>query len=179
MGLDMYLEKRTYVKNWDHMKPAEKHIVTVTGPAEKNIKCERISEIVEEAMYWRKANAVHQWFVTNVQNGQDNCGHYYVSTEKLEELASLCERIVKATTLIEGKVKNGSNQDGPIIEDGKIMDYESAKLASELLPTTSGFFFGSTDYNEWYFDDVKETAEKLRALLNEGDGGSYYYHSSW
>ena len=34
MGLDMYLEKRTYVKNWDHQTPEERHTVTVTGPSE-------------------------------------------------------------------------------------------------------------------------------------------------
>ena len=31
--------------------------------------------------------------------------------------------------------------------------------AEELLPTCDGFFFGSTDYDEWYFDDVKEVKE--------------------
>ena len=33
MGLDMYLHKRTYVKNWDHMGPEDRHTITVAGPS--------------------------------------------------------------------------------------------------------------------------------------------------
>ena len=40
--------------------------------------------------YWRKVNSVHAWFVKNVQQGEDNCGEYYVSHEKLRELARTC-----------------------------------------------------------------------------------------
>ena len=43
-------------------------------------------------------------------------------------------------------------------------------LANELLPTQSGFFFGGTDYDEMYFDDVKDCLKqmkKYRKLLNE------------
>lgn len=43
-------------------------------------------------------------------------------------------------------------------------------LANELLPTQSGFFFGGTDYNDWYFDDVKDCLKqmkKYRKLLND------------
>ncbi len=183
MGLDMSLEKKTYVKNWDHHTPEQRHTVTVTGPCAASIKSERISYITEEVIVWRKANAVHQWFVTNVQKGVDNCGTYYVSTKKLKELAEICEQIIAATVLVSGKIKNGytyaNGKESPVMENGKYMDYEGAKLASELLPTTSGFFFGSTDYDEFYFDDIKGTAEKLRALLKEDGEGSYYYSSSW
>ena len=31
-------------------------------------------ETHEEVGYWRKANAIHGWFVRNVQNGKDDCG---------------------------------------------------------------------------------------------------------
>ena len=34
-----------------------------------------------------------------------------------------------------------------------------------LLPTQSGFFFGNTDYDEWYFYDVKDTKKKLKKVL--------------
>ena len=36
--------------------------------------------------------------------------------------------------------------------------------ASENLPTTSGFFFGSTDYNDWYWNDVKDCIKQMRKL---------------
>ena len=69
MGLDMYLHKKTYVKNWEYMSPEELHEVTVkkNGQELPNIKKERISSIEESVAYWRKANHIHQWFVDNVQ----------------------------------------------------------------------------------------------------------------
>lgn len=53
-------------------------------------------------------------------------------------------------------------------------------LANELLPTQSGFFFGSTDYDEWYFSDVKDCLKqmkKYRKLLKDGITG--YVIFSW
>ena len=40
-------------------------------------------------------------------------------------------------------------------------------LAEELLPTTSGFFFGSTDYDEWYFKDVENCKKQMEDLLSK------------
>ena len=34
-------------------------------------------------------------------------------------------------------------------------------LADELLPTQAGFFFGSTDYDEWYYHDVEDVLKQL------------------
>ena len=42
-------------------------------------------------------------------------------------------------------------------------------LAEELLPTTDGFFFGSTDYNDWYFHDVEDCQEQMQKLLEDYD----------
>ena len=67
MGLDMTLSKKTYVQNWDFHKEKEKHTISIKkgGKVRKDIKSKRISYIVEEVMYWRKANAIHSWFVEN------------------------------------------------------------------------------------------------------------------
>src|SRR6187549_2040929 len=80
MGLDMYLNKKTYVKNWSHMAEKERHKITVRkgGRIRKDIKPERISEITEQVAYWRKANAIHRWFVEKVQGGKDDCENYEV-----------------------------------------------------------------------------------------------------
>ena len=53
-------------------------------------------------------------------------------------------------------------------------------LVNELLPTQSGFFFGGTDYNDWYFDDVKDCLQqmkKYRKLLTDGVTGFVIF--SW
>lgn len=39
----------------------------------------------------------------------------------------------------------------------KVLDNHS--LAPTLLPCTEGFFFGNTDYNEYYFEDVKDVRD--------------------
>ena len=53
-------------------------------------------------------------------------------------------------------------------------------LAAYLLPTQDGFFFGSTDYDDWYFSDVKDCLKqmkKYRKLLKDGVTG--YVIFSW
>lgn len=109
-------------------------------------------QIEEEVAYWRKANAIHKWFVENVQAGVDDCGCYEVSQDQLEELLDVCRHV-----------------------------YENPKSAPEYLPTTSGFFFGSTDYGEWYMEDIRHTGEALTKILQETDFNKQMivYTSSW
>ena len=146
----MYLNKRTYVQQWEHQKPEHKYEVVVTkGGEPTNIKPNKVKYIIEEAGYWRKQNQIHRWFVENIQNGTDDCGEYYVSKTDLETLLELCEKV---------KADNS--------------------LADELLPGASGFFFGGTDYDEWYFNGIDNTIEILKEAL-EDENGEYLYSSSW
>ena len=132
MGLDMYLNRR------------------------------REGNTAREVMYWRKANAIHKWFVDRVQGGEDDCKEYPVSSTQLIELRDTCKRVLDESKLVTGQV------------------VEDVSVAKELLPTQDGFFFGCTDYNEWYLDDVKKTYEGLAALnLEEPYEGEYTYQSSW
>lgn len=150
MGLDMYLSKRTYVRNWEHQKPEERHEVVVTkGGQPTKINPNKVTYIIEEAGYWRKANQIHRWFVENVQNGVDNCGEYYVSGSDLRKLLELCKQVEADNS-----------------------------LAESLLPSASGFFFGGTEYDEWYFNDISNTIQILEEAL-EDENGDYYYSSSW
>jgi len=60
------------------------------------------------------------------------------------------------------------------------MVLDNHALASEHLPTTSGFFFGSTEYDEWYFQDLQSTVEIIdNALSKIGDEWTFSYQSSW
>ena len=182
MGLDMYLSKKTYVENWNHMDKSELHdiIVKKGGKIRKDIKPDRISEITESVAYWRKANQIHNWFVDNVQGGEDDCREYYVDREQLQELLNICTEVRLSTTMEEGVVVNGKRLvDGvwmPIFEEGKTL--KDSSIAEELLPTTSGFFFGGTDYDEWYMQQIEYTINTLTELLKEDDG-DFYYRASW
>lgn len=154
MGLDMYLSRRTYVKNWDFMKPEERHEVSVklNNIPVSNIDVNKISYVIEEVGYWRKANAIHNWFVENVQEGDDDCKEYWVSRENLETLLSECKEVIKNPTVSE-----------------------------EKLPTKSGFFFGSYEYDEYYIQDIKRTINIIEDVLKTTDFSyqDIYYTSSW
>ena len=51
-------------------------------------------------------------------------------------------------------------------------------LAESLLPSTSGFFFGNTEYDEWYYTDIDNTIAILEEAIME-NGVEFYYSSSW
>jgi len=73
MGLDMYLSKKTYVKYWEHNGDNNYEVTVTKAGKPTNIDPKKVSYIVEEVGYWRKANQIHNWFVENVQNGIDEC----------------------------------------------------------------------------------------------------------
>lgn len=108
----------------------------------------------DEITSWRKANAIHKWFVDNVQDGVDDCGQYKVTKEHLIQLHNACNDVL-----------NDNN------------------LAEQLLPTQSGFFFGGTEYGDGYYYDLRETKNTIDYILEyksyvfEDDG--LYYYSSW
>jgi len=156
MGLDMYLEKRNYVKHWDHNGDDNVEVtVTKHGEQVSHIKPKRVTYVIEEVGYWRKANHIHNWFVENVQDGKDDCRDYWVNKSDLEKLLDVCKQIV-----------------------------EDPSKAEELLPTCSGFFFGSTEYDEYYMKDIQRTISIVEEVLAEVDERGYlhgeiYYSSSW
>lgn len=47
---------------------------------------------------------------------------------------------------------------------------------ASLLPPSPGFFFGSTEIDVFYWQDLQETISIISALDPRGD---YYYRSSW
>ena len=148
MGLDMFLIKKTYVYRYPTEKEdanAPKLAITYPG-----VKPERVTYIEERIGIWRKANAIHQWFVDNVQDGEDDCRPYYTSIDDLKKLRDKVLRVL-----------------------------DDQSLASELLPTQGGFFFGSLDYDQYYFDDLKQTFQICNTAINEETDGEYYYEASW
>jgi hypothetical protein len=183
MGLDMYLTKKTYIgAEYEHRKMNVDIKITQDGK-EIKIDSKRVSYIEEAVGYWRKANQIHKWFVDNCQGGVDDCRQAYVSREQLRELLDICERIKAESVLVPGKICNGyafkDGKEEPIMEEGTFILNE--QVAKELLPTESGFFFGSTSYDQYYMQDIDCTIEILEEVLQEGTGydASYYYSSSW
>jgi hypothetical protein len=149
MGLDMYLNAKRYLWSWND--ESEDKTIAKGIQTVANIPDDfEVQEIKIKAGYWRKANQIHKWFVENVQSGTDDCGYYDVSRQDLIDLKEIC------STVIANK-----------------------ELASTTLPTESGFFFGATEYDDWYYNDLSETVEMLDKALNLGKEWDFEYHSSW
>ena len=149
----MYLNKSTYVQNWAHTPETEKHNITITkgGVNREDIELKKIKYIVEEVGYWRKANQIHNWFVTNVQHGEDDCKEYRVGLEQLRILLAKVNQVLNNPT--KGK---------------------------EVLPALEGFFFGDYEYNKWYLQDLKNTKIILEDIFkNHNIDAEYSYQSSW
>ena len=155
----MSLNRVHYVRNWSHNE--DKQYAVTAKLNNKSIpflgNIGNVTSVVEEVMYWRKVNAIHKWFVDNVQNGVDDCRNYYVSIDQLQELRSLCLAVLF-----------------------------KRERADELLPCQSGCFFGDTEYDDYYFEQLEATAKVIEQLINDqakakklGHSMSFEYQSSW
>lgn len=156
MGLDMYLTKVTRIDS----SKVTGVIALQDGDKPIEIDLSRVSKITEDIAYWRKANQVHQWFVDNCQGGVDDCGKYWVSHEKLVKLYKLCK-------YVRGKRKKPDGLD----------------IALQYLPTSLGCFFGSQEYDDYYYSQLKDTMDMLKPYINLDEehrrGCAFYYQSSW
>lgn len=184
----MYAVRKHYVRQVDFQKPEERYTVKIEygGKPVQEIKTGALRSVDEEVMYWRKANQIHGWFVNNVQRGNDDCGEYYVSDDRLRQLLDVCRRVIEASKLVPGTVYAGTVYDKEHPEGviqrvpGKMI--EDATVAKGLLPRVSGFFFGNQEYDEEYLKDVVDTqvwAERMLADCKAGVAADVYYHSSW
>lgn len=107
----------------------------------------------EEIGYFRKVNFLVKFFE---DRGFDtpNQTPLKLIREDAEELLSRCDKVL-----------------------------ENHSLAETLLPTMKGFFFGSTDYDEYYFDDVQEVRDYVKDTLlpefDKLDSNEEIYFETW
>jgi hypothetical protein len=165
MGLDMYLSARKHIEkiDWEKLdRDSDTKYSDATLPLWTDVvKTAGLDTIVDKesiygvdvsvnVAYWRKSNQIHNWFVINVQRGEDDCGEYFVSHNKLKELVNTCALAI-------------TNKD------------------PNLLPPREGFFFGSTDVDEYYWADIMDTINQLQPIIDRPDFEklSFYYQSSW
>jgi len=166
MGLDMYLSVRKYVAQVDFssgyddktgwaIRPEFTGLVESLGMSEFLESDSTSGAYVEVPVaYWRKANAIHKWFIDNQGDGIDKCQPIPVHVSDLKELLELCEQVL-------------ADND----------------LAEKLLPTEGGFFFGDTAYDEWYWGHIEYTKERLEAIIRLMEQNPEvdwcHYQASW
>ena len=105
--------------------------------------------------YFRKFNALHSYIVKTFADGIDNCQDIILYKEDVEQIKKVLDDVLNA--------------------------HQQVEKAKELLPTQSGFFFGGTDYDEFYFEDVKDAADLMQNFLDNFDFDKYQlvYQASW
>ena len=161
MGLDMYLNARKYVSRYDYKGEDRVEIADFSALADMS-GVEGLTkyydfggiEVSYPIAYWRKANAIHGWFVNECAGGVDECQPIYVPREKLAELRDLCKAAVSQPA-----------------------------MAGDILPPTPGFFFGGYEIDEWYMSDLQRTIEMLDHILSvipdDSWDWSFVYQASW
>ena len=173
MGLDQYLTANEYVsrtkRDSSGLSPdtpeQNKLFIELAGRREGWVDTAGYQgiSISYPVGYWRKANAIHNWFVQNVQDDRDECQKSYVSPQNLRDLRHACLNVLA--------VKHRSED--VIIETA---------VEWGLAPK-AGFFFGSQEYDEWYFQDLRYTVETINRLENRGVFDNAWtdieYQASW
>lgn len=160
MGLDMYLAVSKYVSGYDFRPEQDRKdysaLLNLAGLNNSGLDLSGCpsGEIKINVAYWRKANAIHRWFVQNCAAGKDDCRPVCVARKQLEELFALCTEVLA-----------------------------NPESAPSKLPSQSGFFFGSTEYDEGYFDDLRVTVKMLEGILThptfKSDDWDFEYQASW
>ena len=84
--------------------------------------------------YWRKANQIYKEFCEINEDARE-CEYIDVTIEQLTAIKEKCEKVLK--------------------------DHD---LAKELLPPMQGFFFGSYNYDEWYFEQLEDTITIIKYI---------------
>ena len=162
MGLDQYLTAKKYVSKWDYSNNYKDKTITqeyqdlLPMDAPDLTKYGQFAgiSVAYPVGYWRKANAIHNFFVREVGEGVDECQEMWVERFVLAELRYRCARVLKADNM--------------------------EQMAQEIgLETVSGFFFGDNEYTDWYKDDLLLTIEIIDHVLTLPEEYSLHYQASW
>ena len=173
MGLDMYLTANEYVSRTQRDPSGLSPDTPKRNPLFDTLASRRPGWVDEAGYsgmsisypiaYWRKANAIHNWFVQNVQDGQDNCQKSYVSAQNLRDLREACQAVLATRNNSLVSVSEVAEENG--------------------IAPTAGFFFGSTEYDEWYFGDLEYTVNAIDRLEANGVFDNAWtdieYQASW
>lgn len=148
MGLDMMVFANKYfIENDAQTQTMAAQVGQLVG-----VPDQPAFRVTFEVLYWRKANAIHNWFVENCMGGEDDCRTAYVRRRDLARLMGLCCHVLARPS-----------------------------QAADILPACDGFFFGDTEYDDNYFEQIRYTASELKTLLRNPafKDCRFEYASSW
>lgn len=166
MGLDMYLYERHYLTSRGTKKGYTKNNqLTIKVPKEYGSmefvkkKLKNVKYVYCEVGYWRKANAIHQYFLDKCGNGRNTDDldgvDLFPSKADLQDLKQICL---------------------------ELLGYYGKKFqqkAAELLPTADGFFWGSTEYDKYYRASLRDTIKIINKLHLDDEYIQVIYNADW
>lgn len=169
MGLDIYFNKST--------KTAFQ-----TAKNENDFSNIKITQLG----YFRKVNCLLPFF-----GYEDNLSYLAIEKCQIEDLLQTAKELLDIYDTFhlqlwlykrDLKTYAGNNKTFKLIKekiDNLWKPFETA--AQEKLPTTTGFFFGSIAYRDYYFSDLMDIVEIFTKILNETDFDTeqVYMHCWW
>lgn len=204
MGLDMYLYAERYVPQYDFEKGANGKLERKYLPEYNQVDYASGMDTLPTAQYggitvkkcvgyWRKANAVHGWIVRNCANGVDECQDIYMSRESLISLRDSCVNALanrdSATPAKDSVISFTENEVATpeVIMESMLDMFKQQSNQPETmvadplsLEPVSGFFFGHTEKDEWYYKDLEYTVDTINSLLAGTDETTTFtYRASW
>ena len=158
MGLDIsffrfkrseYQRYNDDVANWKASKPES---AKLTNDEFYELPSERQAQIQDELAKWHETRPDAENygmedigyfrkvnFLVKFFEYENDCEDKEITIDELTDLMERCEEVIKSN---------------------------SKAKAEALLPTTSGFFFGSTEYGKWYFEDVKQVRDWCKGIID-------------
>jgi len=112
------------------------------------------SDMLEELAYFRKYNHLVAWVNKNVQKVK-NCSYITLTREQLQQLLEDAKKALQA-------YKEGN--------------FDKIK---KLMPNASGFFFGDTEYNDYYKRKLEDTIEQIKRILNNYSDKEFIFQADW
>ena len=194
MGLDMYLYAEKYISSSNAFKENDPDMYNAGLEA---VKMNHLPKgnfphlmVKADVAYWRKANAIHGWIIRNCADGVDECQEIVISSDKLTELRDECvKELANRHTAVKPdeanyvqKITSGEDLMEVIAKSMKRQSEKSnTKVENTIDPLApvSGFFFGSTDKDEYYYRDLEYTVEVANSLLTNKDEYVFIYRASW
>lgn len=151
MGLDMYLNMK--VSHYPKKGESTIDLTNLNGSWDNldfnEFGASNRVDISLGVGYWRKANHIHNWFVENIQDGNDNCDDYYVTMEDLGKLYDTCMDILKK---LDGRTFT--------IKDDCREEYENHAKANECEPENT-VTFDINKLKDFYGADLYMYARNL------------------
>ena len=101
-------------------------------------------------LYFRKHNYLMAWVEQTTGSAIENCADIDLTKGQLESLLSSIDEV--------------------LADHGK---------APWLLPTQEGFFFGSTEYDEWYFKNLENARSQLTGMVADMGDDELATFNAW